>query len=213
MNDMNPSNISADDLNDPTIDAETLRDIAIARPDLRGVILQHPNCHAELANFIQNLANTQEGTMPGYPGDQAYAGQQPYGYQTGPYMPYAPQPPVSVSDEKTWGVLMHIGSLFLGFLAPLIVWLIYRERSQTLDQQGRTALNWQISAMIYAVVSSVLMFVLVGFVTIFVVVILDLIFCIIAAVKAGDREAWKYPLAIPFLQVNIATPPQDGQYH
>ncbi|MDN6458102.1 MAG: hypothetical protein L0K38_13860, partial [Yaniella sp.] len=60
---MNPSNVSADDLNDPTIDAETLREIAIARPDLRGLILQHPNCHAELANFIQD---TPEGTPPGY---------------------------------------------------------------------------------------------------------------------------------------------------
>lgn len=207
---MNPSNLSADDLNDPTIDAETLREIALARPDLRGLILQHPNCHAELANFIQNIP---EGTPPGYSDDQAYGGQPPYGYGAGPYMPYAPQPPVSGSDEKTWGVLMHVGSLFIGFLAPLIVWLIYRERSQTLDQQGRAALNWQISALIYAVVSTILMIVLVGFFTIFAVAVLDIVFCIIAAVKAGDREAWKYPLSIPFLQVNIDTRPQDEQYY
>lgn len=207
---MNPSNMSADDLNDPTIDAETLRQIALARPDLRGLILQHPNCHAELANFIENLP---EGSQSGYPGEQAYSGYPPYGYGAGPYMSYAPQPPVSISDEKTWGVLMHVGSLFIGFLAPLIVWLIYRERSQTLDQQGRTALNWQISALIYAIVSSVLMIVLVGFLTIFAVAILDIVFCIIAAVKAGDREAWRYPLSIPFFQDNIESPPQNAQYY
>lgn len=206
---MNPSNISADDLNDPTIEAETLRQIALARPDLRGMILQHPSCHAELANFIQNIP---EGTPPGYSG-QAYAGQPPYGYGAGPYMPYAPQPPISVSDEKTWGVLMHVGSIFVGFLAPLIVWLIYRDRSQALDQQGRTALNWQISALIYTVVSSVLMLVLVGFLTLFAVAVLDVVFCIIAAVKAGDRETWKYPLAIPFLQDSIDSPPRNGQYY
>ncbi|MDN6535171.1 MAG: DUF4870 domain-containing protein, partial [Yaniella sp.] len=105
------------------------------------------------------------------------------------------------------------GSLFLGFLAPLIVWLIYRDRSQTLDQQGRTALNWQISAVIYAVVSSVLMFLLVGFVTLFAVAVLDIVFCIIAAVKAGDREAWRYPLSIPFLRDSIEPLPQGGQYY
>ncbi|MDN5817424.1 MAG: DUF4870 domain-containing protein [Yaniella sp.] len=207
---MNPSNVSADDLNDPTIDAETLREIAVARPDLRGLILQHPNCHAELANFIQDLP---QGIPSGYSGGQTYGGQPSYGYGAGPYAPYAPQPPVSVSDEKTWGVLMHIGSLFLGFLAPLIVWLIYRDRSQTLDQQGRTALNWQISAVIYAVVSSVLMFILVGFVTLFAVAVLDIVFCIIAAVKAGDREAWRYPLSIPFLRDSIEPRPQGGQYY
>ena len=204
---MNPSNMSADDLNDPTIDAETLRQIALARPDL---LLRHPHCHAELANYIHTISKE---TQAGYPGEQPYPGQPPYGHGTGPYMPYAPQPPVSVSDEKTWGVLMHVGSLFIGFLAPLIVWLIYRERSQTLDQQGRTALNWQISALIYAVVSSVLMIVLVGFFTIFAVAILDIVFCIVAAVKAGDREAWRYPLAIPFLRDNIDTPPHSGHYY
>lgn len=212
MDYMNPSNISAEDLNDPTIDAETLRHIAVERPDLRPVVLQHPNCHAELANYIHTM---QEGTAPGPDYGQPYAapGQQYGGYQAGPYAGYNPYPPVSVSDEKTWGVLMHIGAIFFGFLVPLIVWLIYRERSQTLNQQGRAALNWQISYVIYMAVSSILMVVLVGFVTMIAVLILDLVFCIIAAVKASDREAWKYPLSIPFLQVDNNTPPQPAQYY
>lgn len=196
MGSMNPANISAEDLNDPTIDAETLRHIATERPDLRPVILRHPNCHAELANYIQNMP---EGPTTGA------------GY--GPYAGYSPQPPVSVSDEKTWGVLMHIGAIFFGFLVPLVVWLIYRERSRTLDQQGRTALNWQISCTIYLAISSILMVVLVGFVTMFAAIILNLIFCIIAAVNASDRAVWKYPLAIPFLQVGNNIPPQQAQYY
>lgn len=212
MNTMDPSNISAHNLNDPTIDAETLRNIAVARPDLRPVILQHPNCHAELANFIQNM---QEGALPGPEQHQSYgyASQQYGGYQSGPYAPYAPQPPVAASDEKTWGILMHIGGIFFGFISPLIVWLIYRERSQTLDQQGRAALNWHISYMIYMIASYVLAFIIIGFLMILAVAVLDLIFCIIAAVKASDREAWKYPLSIPFFNVDVGTPPQNGQYY
>src|SRR5699024_1840683 len=116
-------------------------------------------------------------------------------------------------DKKTGGVVRHIGSLFLGFLAPLIVWLSYRERSQTLGQQGRTARSGQLCAVIYAVVWSVLMFILVGFVTLFAVAVLDIVFCIIAAVKAGDREAWRYPLSTPFLRDSIEPRPQGGQYY
>lgn len=212
MNHMNPSDISAGDLNDPTIDAETLRQIAVERPDLRSTILQHPNCHAELANFIQNL-QTEAAPGPGDGASYAEPSHQYGGYSAGPYAAYSQQPPVAVADEKTWGVLMHLGSIFFGFLAPLIIWLIYRERSHTLDQQGRTALNWQISYVIYMAISGFLTIILVGFLAMFAVLVLDIVFCIIAAVKAGDRDAWKYPLSIPFLRVDIDTPPQQGQYY
>ncbi|HEY4558065.1 MAG TPA: DUF4870 domain-containing protein [Enteractinococcus sp.] len=204
-NGMNPANVTPEDLQDPTIDAETLRQIAVARPDLRDVILQHPNCHAELTDYIQQLKS--ETPPPAgqqfQPYEQAH-GQQQWGNQQPGYAPgYASQPPVDPSDEKTWGVLMHIGNLLFSFIVPLIVWLIYRERSYTLDQQGRAALNWAISYIIYTVASLVLMLVLIGWVTWLVFLVLDIVFCIIAAVKAGNRQAWKYPLSIPFFQVNI----------
>lgn len=98
---------------------------------------------------------------------------------------------------------MHLGNLLLSFLVPLIIWLIYRERSQTLDQQGRAALNWAISFWIYSAIASILMFVLIGAVILPILVVLDIVFCIIAAVKAGNRQPWKYPISIPFLSVRI----------
>lgn len=198
---MDPSHVTPEDLRDPTIDAETLRQIALARPDLRSLILQHLNCHAELTAYIQQLPQ-QSPPPPGTP--YASAGQPQWGQQYQPYTPgYASQPPVDPSDEKIWGVIMHLGNLLLSFLVPLIIWLIYRERSQTLDQQGRAALNWAISFWIYSAVAGVLMFVLVGFVIWPILVVLDIVFCIIAAVKAGNRQPWKYPLSIPFFQVRI----------
>lgn len=198
---MDPSHVTPEDLQDPTIDAETLRQIALARPDLRSLILQHPNCHAELTAYIQQLPD-QGPPPPGEPYRSVGPPQWEQQYQ--PYTPgYASHPPVDRSDEKVWGVIMHLGNLLLSFLVPLIIWLIYRERSQTLDQQGRAALNWAISFWIYSAVAGVLMFVLIGFVIWPILVVLDVVFCIIAAVKAGNGEAWKYPMSIPFLRVRI----------
>lgn len=198
---MDPSHVTPEDLQDPTIDAETLRQIALARPDLRSLILQHPNCHAELTAYIQQLPD-QGPPPPGEPYRSVGPPQWEQQYQ--PYTPgYASHPPVDRSDEKVWGVIMHLGNLLLSFLVPLIIWLIYRERSQTLDQQGRAALNWAISFWIYSAVAGVLMFVLIGFVIWPILVVLDVVFCIIAAVKAGNGEAWKYPMSIPFLRVSI----------
>ncbi|HJF15004.1 MAG TPA: DUF4870 domain-containing protein [Enteractinococcus helveticum] len=203
MNNVDPSTVTAADLQNPQIDAETLRHIARVRPDLRQVILQHPNCHAELANFIHELPNDappEPPHMQPYPDPYQSSGS----YQSPPYSyGYAAPRPLSPDDEKLWGVLMHIGNLILGFLVPLIIWLIYRDRSETLNQQGRAALNWAISYLIYLLISSVLIVVLIGGMIWPVVMILDVVFCIIAAVKAGSLQAWKYPLSIPFLEVRI----------
>lgn len=198
---MDPSTVTAEELRNPAIDAETLRKVAVARPDLRHVILQHPNCHAELTDYIQQLPGQQPPPpYEPYPsGGQAQWGQQHQTYAQG----YGAPAQVAPSDERTWGVIMHLGNLFLNFLVPLIIWLIYRERSYTLDQQGRTALNWAISYWIYSIVAGMLTFVLIGFIVWPVLIVVDIVFCIIAAVKAGNGEAWKYPMSIPFLPVRI----------
>ena len=203
MYNLDPSTVTAADLQNPNIDAETLRQIALVRPELRQVILQHPNCHAELANFIYELPND---TPPDPPHMQPYP--DPYqssgNYQAPPHgYGYAAPQPLSADDEKLWGVLMHIGNLLLGFLVPLIIWLIYRDRSETLNQQGRAALNWGISYLIYMLAASLLMVVLIGWLFFPVLIVLDAVFCIIAAVKAGNLQAWRYPLSIAFLQVRI----------
>lgn len=198
---MDPSTVTAEDLQDPTIDAETLRTIAVARPDLRQVILQHPNCHAELADYIQQLPGQQPPPPPYEP--YPSADQSQWGYQQQTYAPGYGAPQVAPSDERTWGVIMHVGNLLFSFLVPLIIWLIYRERSYTLDQQGRAALNWAISYWIYSIAVGILTLLFVGFILWPILIVVDIVFCIIAAVKAGNGQAWKYPMSIPFFQVRI----------
>ena len=68
-----------------------------------------------------------------------------------------------------------------------------------LDEHGKNAVNWLISFILYAAISGALCFVLIGFVLLPVVLILNIVFPIIAAMKANEGRVWKYPLAIPFL--------------
>lgn len=62
-------------------------------------------------------------------------------------------------------------------------------------------MNWTISHAIYSVAAWILSIVLIGYVLLAILAILDLIFLIIAAVQASERKAWKYPLTIPFFDV------------
>ncbi|MFN8076112.1 MAG: DUF4870 domain-containing protein [Kineosporiaceae bacterium] len=127
----------------------------------------------------------------------------PYG---APPTGYAPAPgygqpgtyaqPVSASDEQTWSILSHVGALVLGFIAPLVVWLIYKDRSAYIRHHAAEALNFTITCMIGYFASALLMLVLVGFLTFGAIVIGQIVFAIIAAMAASRREFYRYPLTI-----------------
>src|SRR3954451_8295793 len=50
--------------------------------------------------------------------------------------------PLSASEERTWAMVAHIGVLVaawlaMGFLCPLIIWLVLRDRSQFVRRHAR----------------------------------------------------------------------------
>jgi uncharacterized protein len=100
-------------------------------------------------------------------------------------------------EDRTLSVLAHALTFFGGFIAPLIILLVAKD--EMTRKHARNALNWQISLAIYFIISFVLLIIIIGFFLIIALAIINIIFVIIAAVKAGNGELWKYPLAIPFL--------------
>jgi uncharacterized Tic20 family protein len=132
----------------------------------------------------------QQGGYPPPPGQPGY-GQQP-GYPQGGY----PQPPLTDADRRMWAMLAHLGGIVLGFIAPLIVWLIYKDRDQFVKDQSVEALNFQITIAIGFVASSVLMIVLIGFFTFFAVWIAALVFSIIGGMAANRGENYRYPFTL-----------------
>ena len=130
----------------------------------------------------------------------AQYGAQPTGYppqqynQPGYPQQYAGQAPVSESDEKLWGLLTHISIPFFGFIGPLIVYLIFKDRSPWLKDTSTEALNFSILYTILSVISSILITVLIGLILLPIVFIAALIFCILAALAANRHELYRYPV-------------------
>ncbi|AXF57163.1 DUF4870 domain-containing protein [Salicibibacter kimchii] len=94
------------------------------------------------------------------------------------------------------GLLIPLGTI----LGPLILWLIKREESTFIDFHGKQALNFNISIMIYMIVSGLLTIIIIGILFVLVVFVLWLVFAIMATVKASNGETYRYPLSIPFLR-------------
>ena len=109
-------------------------------------------------------------------------------------------------DDRTWAMLCHVSGLagyvipFGNIFAPLIIWLIKRDQSWFVDDQGKEALNFQISWTIYMIVSAIAILVLVGIVLLGIVAIGGLVLLIVAAVKANEGIAYRYPLTIRFIK-------------
>lgn len=103
-------------------------------------------------------------------------------------------------DQKTMGMLSHLLGLFTGFIGPLIMFLIYKEKKDFVYENAKHALNFQISLIIYMIVSGILMIILIGFLLAVAVGIFALVVEIIGSVRAYEGKVYKYPLEIPFIK-------------
>lgn len=127
-------------------------------------------------------------------------------------------------DEYTWGTFVHLGGIIGMFFIPtvgniigvLVLWLIKRNESAFVDEQGKEAINFQITLSIAAVAVNVINSIINGFWSmtsfwrysrgdffswgfgdlLWVIWVINLVFSIIAAVKANKGESYKYPLSL-----------------
>ncbi len=109
-------------------------------------------------------------------------------------------------NVRNWAMVCHLSALAMlvtgigALVGPLIVWLLKRDVDPFIDDQGKEALNFQITMMIAAIVSAILTLVIVGFLFLVIVGLLMLIMPIVAATKSSDGELYRYPMTIRFIK-------------
>lgn len=106
-------------------------------------------------------------------------------------------------QDRTWIILTHLTavSLFIGLpfgniIGPLVIWLIKKQDSPAVDAHGKESLNFQISMTLYTFLAGLSCFVFIGFVLLPAVLVANLVFIIIASIKASNGEFYRYPLTI-----------------
>ena len=120
----------------------------------------------------------------------------------------APEAPTGVptAEDKQWGLCAHLSSLagliipFGNILGPLIIWQVKKDSLPFAADQGKEALNFNITIAIAAIICGLLTLVLIGFLLLPLVGLAWLIFTIIGAMKANNGEAYRYPFAIRLIK-------------
>lgn len=146
--------------------------------------------------------NPPEGT-PGVPPTTPAAGTPggaplDYSQAAAPAAPYVGPPPTQ--DEKTMAMLAHLLAIVTWFVGPLIIWMIKKDQSPFVNDQGKEALNFQITMLIGWVVSIIASFFCIGVFIGLALFVVNLVFCIMAAMKAKDGIAYRYPFAIRLIK-------------
>src|ERR671912_769202 len=120
---------------------------------------------------------------------------------------------MGTQEEKTMSVLAHL-SIFLnlvtGFLGPvaaLIIWLVYRDRSSNVGFQALQSMWYQVAWLVILVagwtVTTLLMLVLIGFLLVPVmalITVVPFVHSAYAAYRVSKDGEFRYPLIADMIQ-------------
>ena len=125
-------------------------------------------------------------------------------------VPPPPPPPPGQSQlppeqERLWAMLAHLLSfvaayLFLGFVAPLIVLLVFGPRSAYVRAHAVESLNFNLSWLLYGIVAVILIIIGIGILILIALGLAYLVLVVIASVRANNGEFFRYPLTIRFIR-------------
>jgi uncharacterized Tic20 family protein len=109
--------------------------------------------------------------------------------------------------ERTWAMFAHLSS-FLGYtciplasiIAPLIIWQIKKDDMPFASDQSKECLNFQISMLIYIIISGILTLILIGVAFLVILYVMNIILTIIAAIKANEGVSYRYPATMRFIK-------------
>ena len=112
-----------------------------------------------------------------------------------------------LKQSRTWGMVCHLAGLaglvgipFGSIIGPLVIWLIKKDEYPYVDEQGKKALNFQISWTIWGIICGLLILIFIGIILLPILLIAWLVLTILGTIKANNGEPWTYPLTIEFLK-------------
>ena len=104
-------------------------------------------------------------------------------------------------ESQQWGMIAHLSALigfiipFGNLIGPLVIWQMKKDMPFVVDQ-GKEALNFQITVAIAVFVCLLLSLIVIGMLLLPLVGLGALALTVIAGIKANNGEAYRYPFAL-----------------
>ena len=149
-------------------------------------------------------------TPPGgsAPNDPRSNGFQPSYGQSGPgpewnathHPNWQPPQPLRPEDQRLWSTLTHVGGILFSFVAPLVAYLVLRDRGAFIREHTRVALNFNLTMLIAYLIGGATSIIGIGFLINLAAFVVTIVFAVQAAVAANQGRFFTYPLSIEFIR-------------
>lgn len=103
-------------------------------------------------------------------------------------------------QARQWAMFCHYSAFFWflvpmigNVLGPLIVWQLRKDMDPFVDQQGKEALNFQITFSILLMICGALAWILIGFPLMALISLVALVLVVIAGIRANEGKPYRYP--------------------
>ena len=103
---------------------------------------------------------------------------------------------LSEADDKMFCILSIILCIVVGFLSPLLFWLLKKDESPAVEAYAKESLNFQLTLLIAYVVFGAISC---GFLCV-VPYVYGIIMCIIATMKANEGILYRYPITLRLIK-------------
>ncbi len=100
------------------------------------------------------------------------------------------------NDDKNIATVTHLGGTVFSFIPGLVVWVLKKDDSAYISDQAKEALNFQITVLIAQFIAGVLAIILIGFLLMGIIWLMNVVFCIIAAISTSKGETYRYPFCL-----------------
>jgi uncharacterized protein len=100
-------------------------------------------------------------------------------------------------DERTLAILVHVLSIFFWIIPGLIIYLLKKDESPFVAEHAKEAMNFQLTLTLLYIVLAIS---IVGIIFLWVPYVIQLVLCIVAAIKASDLKLYKYPMTLRLIK-------------
>ena len=111
--------------------------------------------------------------------------------------PYASNKPLEPQTEKLLSVLVHLLAIPFEFFAPVIGYLVFKDKGPFIAHHVRESLNFSITMLLLVIVLAIS---IIGWFLLWVPPIIWLVMRIIAAFKASQGEFCNYPFTLRLIK-------------
>jgi len=103
-------------------------------------------------------------------------------------------------DERNIAMLSHVLAFFTSFIGPLVIYLVKKDESKFISDHAKESLNFQITLILGYIIGVILSLILIGIVVLLALGVLNIVFIVVASIKAAEGKPYLFPFNIRFIK-------------